>query len=119
MRTASGLALQGEVPNRFDFVIEHRLGEARIGAEEQRCGHDIVGTLEISDDAERFGAIFLQLHEGGLTDEVSAEEHAVADLLFIEVAGQLCVIEWGVAFDAQEEAKPGAGGAAAAGVPGK
>jgi len=69
------------------------------------------------DDAEGGGVVAAELDEGGLADEVAAEEHAVTDFLFVEVGGEFGAGEGGVFLDGDLEAEPGAGGAAAGGVP--
>lgn len=57
-------------------------------------------------DAERVGIVFFELDEGGLAEEVAAEEHAVADLLFVEMGGQVTDSERGVGFHPDHEAEP-------------
>ena len=69
--------------------------------------------------AERVWAIFLQLHKGGLAEEVTAEEHAIANFVLIEVASKGSCGEGGLGFDQEHKSKPGAIGAVARLVPNK
>jgi hypothetical protein len=62
--------------------------------------HDFVGPSHIAYHAEGFGVITFQLNKNGLAKEVSAEEHAVADFVLVEVPRQVGVGEWGIFFHA-------------------
>ena len=90
--------------NGLDFVVEHFLSQARVGAEEDRGVHDGVGSGECVGDtgvvdfrkgcsvgtnqADGLGAVFAHLHEDGLPEEIAAKEHAVADLFGVQVVSQ-------------------------------
>lgn len=79
----------------------------------------MVSSRHLSHDSEGLWAVLAQLDENRLTQEVSAEKHAVADLVGVEVTGEVGVAEWGRGFDAQHEAEPGASGPTLSVVPGK
>ncbi len=70
-----------------------------------------------ADQANGLGAILAELHEDGLAKQVAAKEHAVADLLFVEVAGQIGVAEGRAGLHAQHEPKPRGIGPATGVVP--
>ena len=119
----------------LNLVVEHFLGEAWIGAEEDRGVHDRVGTRKCGGDAgvvdfwkgcavgtnqaDGLGAVFAHLHEDGLSEEIAAEEHTVADLFGIQVVSKVAVRKRRLGFDSNHEAEPRAVGAAAGGVPGE
>ena len=46
-------------PDRFDHVVEHRLGKAGVNAEKDRFVHDPICAREIPDGAKTLGAILL------------------------------------------------------------
>ena len=122
-----------KLTNDLNLVVEHFLGEAWIGAEEDGGIHDGVSPGECGSDAgvvnfwkgcavgtnqaDGLGAVFAHLHEDGLPKEIAAEEHAVADLFFIQVVRQRTMGEGSGGFDADHETEPRAVGAAASGVP--
>ena len=58
------------------------------------------------EGADRAGPVFLNLHKGGLAEEVAAEEHAVADLVVVEVTGEGGFREGRIGLDQQHEAEP-------------
>jgi len=60
----------------------------------------------LANHAEGFGAVAAELDEGGLAEEVAAEEHPVADFIIIEVTGEIGMGEGGGWFDAEHEAEP-------------
>lgn len=115
------------------LVIEHFLGQAGVGAEEDGGVHDGVGAGECGCDAgvgdfregcavgtnqaDGFGAVFAHLNEDGLPEEISAKKHTVAYLFFIQVVRQRTMIKGSRRLDANHEAKPRAVGAATCGVP--
>ena len=119
----------------MNLVVEHFFGEAGVGAEEDGGVHDGVGPGECGSDAgvvnlwkgcavgtnqaDGLGAVFAHLHEDGLPKEIAAEEHAVADLFFIQVVRQRTMGEGSGGFDADHETEPRAVGAAVSRVPGK
>jgi hypothetical protein len=121
--------------NGLDFVVEHFLSQARVGAEEDRGVHDGVGSGECVGDtgvvdllkgcavgtyqADGLGAVFAHLHEDGLPEEIAAKEHAVADLFGVQVVSQSSMGEGRGRLDSNHETKPRAVGAAAGGVPGE
>jgi len=121
--------------NGLDFVVEHFLSQARVGAEEDRGVHDGVGSGECVGDtgvvdfregcgegtyqADGLGAVFAHLHEDGLSEEIASEEHAVADLFVIQVVSQGAMGEGRGRLDSNHETKPRAVGAATGGVPGE
>ena len=47
---------------------QHFLGQAGVGAEEDRLVHDFIRTGHLADDAQRLRAVFLQLHEDGIAE---------------------------------------------------
>jgi hypothetical protein len=57
------------------------------------------------------------LDKSGLAEEVASEEHAVADLLFVEMSGEFTDGERGGWLHADHESEPGAVGLALRGVP--
>ena len=111
-----------KLTNHLNFVIEHFLSQAGVGAEEDRGVHDGVGSGECVGDtgvvdlrkgcavgtyqADGLGAVFAHLHEDGLPEEIAAEEHAVADLFFIQVVCQRTMGEGSGGLDADHEAEP-------------
>ena len=119
--------------NGLDFVVEHFLSQARVGAEEDRGVHDGVGSGECVGDtgvvdfregcgegtyqADGLGAVFAHLHEDGLSEEIAAKEHTVANLFFIQVESQGAMGEGRGRLDSNHETKPRAVGAATGGVP--
>ncbi len=119
----------------MNLVVEHFLGEAGVGAEEDRGVHNGIGSRECggdagvadfwkgcavgTDQADGLGAVFAHLHEDGLPEEIAAKEHAIADLFGIQVVSKVAVRKRCCGFDADHEAKPRAIGAAASGVPGE
>ena len=52
------------------------------------------GGMATIDDAHGVGVVAFQLHEGRLAHEVSSEEHAIANLVLIEVAHEFRAGEW-------------------------
>jgi hypothetical protein len=46
-------------PDRFDHVVEHRLGKAGVNAEKDRFVHDPICAGEIPNGTETLGAILL------------------------------------------------------------
>ena len=117
----------------LNFVVKHFLGQPGVGAEEDGGVHDGIGSGECGGDAgvvdfrkgcavgtnqaDGLGAVFAHLHEDGLPEEITSEEHAVADLFFIQVVRQRTMGEGSGGFDADHETEPRAVGAAASGVP--
>ena len=111
-----------KITNDLNLVVKHFLGEARVGAEEDRGVHDRVGSGECGGDAgvvdfrqgcavgtnqaNGLGAVFAHLHEDGLPEKIAAEKHAVADLFFIQVVGQRTMSEGSGGLDADHEAEP-------------
>lgn len=81
--------------------------------------HDLIRPGKFAHDPEGLRTVPFQLHERGLAQQVAAEKHPVADLLFVEVLGQLRVRERRRRFHPEHEAEPGTVGAAAGGVPGE
>ncbi len=63
------------------------------------------------------GVVALELDEGGLADEVAPKEHAVANLMLIQMGSEVGTGEGGTWFDGDFEAEPRTIGAAAGGVP--
>lgn len=74
---------------------------------------------EERSDSEGVWIIAYELNECWLANEVSAEEHAVADLVTVEFLCEFGAGEGGIFFDGDFESEPGAVGAAAGGVPNK
>ena len=126
-------ALLHKVTDHLKLVVEHFLGQAGVGAEEDcgvhnsvgsgKCGRD-AGVVDFwkgcavgTNQADGLGAVFAHLHKDGLPEEIAAEEHAVADLFFIQVVGQRTMSEGSGGLDADHETEPRAIGAAAGGVP--
>ena len=111
-----------ELTNDLNLVVEHFLGQARVGAKEDGGVHDGVGAGECGGDAgvvdfwkgcavgtnqaDGLGALFAHLHEDGLPEEIASEEHAVADLFFIQVVCQRTMGEVSGGLDADHEAEP-------------
>ena len=124
-----------KLTNHLNFVIEHFLSQAGVGAEEDRGVHDGVSPGECGGDAgvvdfrkgcavgtyqaDGLGAVFAHLHEDRLSEEIASEEHAVADLFFIQVVSQGAMGEGRGRLDSNHEAKPRAVGAATGEVPGE
>ena len=118
-----------------NFVIEHFLSEAGVGAEEDGGVHDGVSPGECGGDAGvvdfwkgravgtnqayTLGTVFAHLHKNGLPEEIAAKEHAVADLFFIQVERQCSMTEGSGGLDTNHEAEPRAVRAATGGVPGE
>ena len=101
-------------------MVNHCRREAWKGAKEQSRVHDLIGTrIAVESHSDRIWTIFPELNEHGLPEQVAAEEHAVADLVVVEVLAELTVGEGGCGADSDHEAEPGAVGAVAAGVPGE
>ena len=112
----------------LNLIIEHFLGQARVGAEEDGGVHDGVGSGECGGDAgvvdfrkgcsvgtnqaDGLGAVFAHLHEDGLPEEIAAKEHAVTNLFFIQVVRQGAMGEGSRGLDADHETEPRAVGAA-------
>ena len=115
-------ALLHKVTDHLKLVVEHFLGQAGVGAEEDPSVHDGVGSGKCGRDAgvvdfwkgcavgtnqaDGLGAVFAHLHEDGLPKEIASEEHAVADLFFIQVVGQRTMGEGCGGLDADHEAEP-------------
>jgi len=109
-----------EALNRLDFVVQHCRREAGVGAEEEGGVHDLVGAgVFAKRGANRIRAVLFELHEDGLLEEVAAEEHAVADFLFVQVPAERGVVERRTGTHAEHEAEPATIGPALGGVPGK
>ena len=70
-----------------------------------------------TNQADGLGAVFAHLHEDGLSEEIAAEKHAVADLFFIQVVRQSTMREGSGGLDADHETEPRAIGAATGGIP--
>lgn len=108
--------------NHLNLVVEHFLGQAGVGAEEDRGVHDGVSSRECGGDArvvdfrqgcavgtyqaDGLGAVFAHLNKDGLPEQVAAEEHAVADLFFIQMVRQRTMGEGCGRLDADHEAEP-------------
>lgn len=117
----------------MDLICEHFLCKSGIGAEENGLVHDRIGAGKSgtdgfavdqdhrrtvgADQAGRVRSIFAELHEDGLAEQVSAEEHAVADLLLVQVAGKIGVAEGRRGLHPEHEAEPRCVGLAAGRVP--
>ncbi len=101
----------------LDDEMQHRRGEAGIDAEEDGLVHQPVGADEVADGAEGLRIRFAQFDEGGLPYQVAAEEHAVADLLLVEVPRERRAGEGRAGTHEQHEAEPTAIRAASARVP--
>ena len=128
-------ALLHKPTDHLNLVIEHFLGQAGVGAEEDPSVHDGVGSGKCGRDAgvvdfwkgcavgtnqaDGLGAVFAHLHKDGLPEEIAAEEHAVADLFLIQVLRQSTMREGSGGLDADHETKPRAVGAATSGIPGE
>lgn len=103
----------------IDHVIEHFAGQPWIRADEEDFVHDLVRPGHFAKDAEGLGIVLFQLDHDGLAKEIAAEQHAVADFLFVEMPGEFDLGEGPAGLDPQHETEPGANGAMARGVPGK
>ena len=124
-----------KLTNHLNFIVEHFLSQAGVGAEEDGGVHDGVGSRECVGDAgvvdyrkgcavgtyqaDGLGAVFAHLNEDGLSEEIASEEHAVADLFFIQVVSQCSMRKGRARLDSNHETKPRAVGAATGGVPGE
>ena len=124
-----------KLTNDLNLVVEHFLGQAGVGAEEDGRIHDGISSGECggnagvvdfregcavgTNQADGLGAIFPHLHKDRLPEKITAEEHAVADLFFIQVVGQGAMAEGSGGPNANHESEPRAVGAAASGVPGE
>ena len=67
-------------------MLNHWRGETWIRAEEQGRIHDCIGprvAAQCGSDSSR--AVLFQLDKDRLPEEVTAEEHAVADLVGVEM----------------------------------
>jgi len=104
-------------PNGLDFVIHHLLGETRVGPQEDRLVHDLIGADHFTDNAERFGAVFAKLDENRLAKEIAPKEHAVAYLLLVKMTSQVGMSEGSGWFHPKHESKPAAVGPALRAVP--
>lgn len=80
-------------------------------ADEHGFVHDAIRAGQIADHPERRWIVLLQLHERWLAQEVSAEEHPVADLRCVECLGKLAAGELAVGPHYHHEAEPRAIGA--------
>ena len=81
--------------------------------------HDAVGLRQVGGDAHRVGAVPSELNEGGLADEVAAEQHAIADFVLVQMADEIGPGEGSAFLDGDFESEPRAVGAAVGGVPRK
>lgn len=81
-------------------------GETRVGAEEKGVVHDSIRLRKFSRAAHAIRAIFFQLHESGLSYEVAAKEHAVADLILIEVTNEFRAVEGSAVFESNLKTEP-------------
>src|ERR1043165_89724 len=78
-----------------------------IGSDEKRVVHDPVRAIEIPNHAEsRPYGIGLELYECGLTDEVPAEQHPIADLIPVQCPGQAGPVHPPPRLDGHHEAEP-------------
>ena len=57
----------------FQFVIEHGLGESRVGSQEQRLIHDAICARKVPDNPECVRVILAKLNECRLADKIAAE----------------------------------------------
>ena len=124
-----------KLTDHLNLVVEHFLGEAGVGAEEDSGVHDCVSPGECGGDAGvvyfwkgravgtnqayTLGTVFAYLHENGLPEEIAPKEHAVADLFLIQVERQCSMTERSGGLDADHEAEPRAVRAATRRVPGE
>ena len=106
-----------EIADHLHHVVDHFRGKPRVGAEEHGLFHDPVGTRKITGDAHPGGIVAAELYESRLADQIAAEQHAVADLVGIEVGGQLGAGERRIFLDSDFKSKPGTRCAAARVIP--
>ncbi len=93
--------------------IDLLYSKARIGSQEEGLVHDPVSSGEFTGNPHGRRVVATELHEGGLAHEIAAEEHAVADFVFIEVADEISAGERRGFLHRDFETEPGTIGAAA------
>ena len=99
--------------DRLDHIIQLRLRQSRESPNEDRLIHQVVGPLRIADDAERSVGehavarfvLLAERHECRLTEQIAAEQSAVADLGCIQPAGKIEPREGSVRLDVHHEAE--------------
>ena len=101
-----------ELSDCFNFVIHHLRGETRIGSQEDRLVHDLIGAGHFTYNPERVRSIFAELDKNRLAKEIAPEEHPIADFLGIEMTCQIGMGEGYRGLHPQHEAEPGTSGCA-------
>ena len=116
---SSDLGLHDEIADYFYLVGKLFVGETRISAEEQSLVHDLIRAGHLSDNPESGRAIFFEPHKDGLSQQIPAEKHSVANFIAVEVARQIRMVKPCSRFDPNHETKPGSVGPASALIPRK
>lgn len=98
---------------------EHGGCQPRVGAQENGLVHDFVGTFHLTHHAKGIGTIFSELNEDRLTEEITPEEHTIANLIGVQVAGQIGVAERRGGLYPQHKTEPRGIGAATGRIPGE
>jgi hypothetical protein len=77
------------------FMVNHRFGEAWIGAEEQGLLHQLIGPWQFwNNQAKRLWTFLPKLHESRLSQQVSAKKHAAANPFGGQMAAQIRTRKW-------------------------
>lgn len=97
--------------------VQHGGGHSGIDSDKKCAVQDGIRSGQVAHDAEGTGVFCPQVREGRLADEVASEKGAVADLVFVEVAGEGKAAERSRRFHHEHEGEPGRVGAVAGRVP--
>lgn len=75
--------------------------------------HDAVGHGQVARHSHGIWVIMAELNEGGLADEIAAEEHAISDFVAVELLGEFRAREGSGLVHGDFESEPRAVSAAA------